>query len=416
MRNIIFMHTVQRDSILGTLRFVSKSDEYQVYGALLPKRMTNQQIRDSPAYKTYLEFATGAATPKKAKKFMKPASPTKKKALVADEEPTKKPAEKPVKKPAAKIQSTGIQIRDTSSVSVLKKKSPTKTGKSKGIELLFEVALLEEAQLKKAIKQRRHETNIHQAGGSSEGDDLELDVPDEPTGKSIDTSKGTGLKPGVSNVSKADYYESEYESWRDSDDEKDDDDQQSDDERTKSDDDNKAADINKTDEEEEDNDVNVELKDFEHEDEGKDDEEITDVGHVDAKHEEVGQEVAVQHKDLSIQTTPLLTIPVTVIPKTSTAQATTTPPPIPPFIPLQQQSTPIPTPTTIEATISTTTATDYTTLIGIHQRLADMENEVKTLKNVDHSLAIRASVKSKVPIVVKEYLGTSLDDALQKAL
>nr|GFC81173.1 hypothetical protein [Tanacetum cinerariifolium] len=44
-------------------------------------------MRDSPAYKTYLAFATGAATSKKARKFKKPASPLQKKALVAIEEP-----------------------------------------------------------------------------------------------------------------------------------------------------------------------------------------------------------------------------------------------------------------------------------------------------------------------------------------
>ncbi|GKC92876.1 hypothetical protein Tco_1158318, partial [Tanacetum coccineum] len=95
MRNRIFMHTIRDDNVLGTLRFVSKSDEYQVYGALLPEGMTNQQMRDSPAYKTYLAFATGASTPKKARKFKKHASPSMKKTLVAVEEPAEKPAKKP---------------------------------------------------------------------------------------------------------------------------------------------------------------------------------------------------------------------------------------------------------------------------------------------------------------------------------
>ncbi|GJR87952.1 hypothetical protein Tco_0211963 [Tanacetum coccineum] len=349
MRNIIFMHTVCDDSVLGTLRFVSKSDEYQVYGALLPERMSNQQLRDSPAYKTYLSFATGAATPKKAKKFKKLAYPSKKKTLVAIEEP----AEKPAKKPATRRQYAG-------------------------------------------------------------GADLESEVPDEPKGKSIDTSEGTGLKPGVLDVSKADSSKSEYESWGDSDDDNNDDDQQSDDERTESDNDDKAADINKTNDEEEDefvhtpddyvptndeniddeeydhineemySDVNVEMKDTELEGEGKDDEEMTNAGYVDAECENVNQvvssdqvkdvvraiilnfdnipsgdteiismmDVKVQHEDPSIQTSPLLTLPVT--------------------------------------------------------------NEVKTLRNINHGSAIRAAVKSKVPIVVKEYLGTSLDDALHK--
>ncbi|GKB35123.1 hypothetical protein Tco_0880065, partial [Tanacetum coccineum] len=54
------------DSILGSLRFVSKTKEYQVYGALIPAWMTNRKMLNSTACKTYLAFATGAATPKKA--------------------------------------------------------------------------------------------------------------------------------------------------------------------------------------------------------------------------------------------------------------------------------------------------------------------------------------------------------------
>ncbi|GKF78351.1 hypothetical protein Tco_0233919, partial [Tanacetum coccineum] len=101
---------------------------------------------------------------------------------------------------------------DTPGVSVSKKKAPAKAKRSKGTELLSEGASLEESQLKKAIKRNKRETNIHQAGGSSEGVDLESEVPNEPKGKSIDTSEGTGSKPGVPDVSKVDSFESEYES------------------------------------------------------------------------------------------------------------------------------------------------------------------------------------------------------------
>ncbi|GJV57603.1 hypothetical protein Tco_1458608 [Tanacetum coccineum] len=380
MRNRIFMHTVRDDSILA--------------------------------------FATRAVTPKKERKIKKPASPLKKKDLVAVEEP----AAKPVKKPAARRQTNGVQITNTPSMFVSKKKAPAKVERSKGIELLYDPASLEEAQLKMAIKRSKRETNIHQAYGSSEGADLESEVPDEPKGKSIDTSEGTGLKPGVPDVSKADSSESKYESWGDSDDDDNDNDQQSDDERTESDDD-KSADLNKTDDEEEDefvhtpddyvptddenvddeeyecinkemyDDVNMELKDAEPANEEKGDEEMTHAEHVNADHEEVSQEVAgdqvrdnaqatvmaastiqktevplqsssisldyatkflnfdnilsgeteiismmdikVQHEDPSIQTSPLLTVPVTVIPETSSAPTTTIPPHIQPFISLQ---------------------------------------------------------------------------------
>nr|GEY40299.1 hypothetical protein [Tanacetum cinerariifolium] len=85
-----------------------------------------------------------------------------KKSLIAIEEL----AEKPVKKLTARRQSTGVQIKDTPSVSVLKKKAQAKAERSKGIDLLSEAALLKKAQLKKAIKRSKRETDIHQAGGS----------------------------------------------------------------------------------------------------------------------------------------------------------------------------------------------------------------------------------------------------------
>ncbi|GJY47573.1 hypothetical protein Tco_0436636 [Tanacetum coccineum] len=67
MRNWINLHTVCDDTILGTLKVVSKTEDYHKYGALSPKEMINQAIKDSKAYKTYLDFATRKATPKKAR-------------------------------------------------------------------------------------------------------------------------------------------------------------------------------------------------------------------------------------------------------------------------------------------------------------------------------------------------------------
>nr|GEY22493.1 hypothetical protein [Tanacetum cinerariifolium] len=142
-------------------------------------------MRDSNAYKTYIAYAAGAASPKMKRKFKKPASPLKKRALVNVEE------EEP--EPAMKV-----------------------------------------AQVKKALKRSQRETTIHQVGGSDDGTSSKLGVSDEPKGKSIDTSEGTSLKPGVLDVSKADSFKSKYESWGDSDNDNDDVDQQSDDERKKS--------------------------------------------------------------------------------------------------------------------------------------------------------------------------------------
>nr|GEY05545.1 hypothetical protein [Tanacetum cinerariifolium] len=350
----LVMHTIQNDSILGSLRFVSKTKEYQVYGALIPKGMTNQKMQNSPAYKTYLAFATGAATPKKGRRFKKPASPSKKKALVAIEDPAKKP----VKKPAAQRQSTSVQIRTL---------------------------------LVCLCQRRRHQQRLKEAKGLI-----------------------FYLKP---------HY---LRKLRDSDDEDADDDQQSDDDRTESDDD-KSADINKIDDEEE-----AQEDEFVHTPEDyvpTDDENITDVGHVAAENENVNQDVTgdqfkddaqakvivahatqktevplpsfsissnyatkifnfdnilpantkiismmdikVQHENPSMQSSPLLTVPVTVIPETSTAPKTTVPLLTPPIIPLSQQSTSIPTPTTTEATTSTIVVPDSETLSAIHLRVSD---------------------------------------------
>ncbi|GKG25528.1 hypothetical protein Tco_0398674, partial [Tanacetum coccineum] len=66
MRNRIKLHIICDDSLLGTLKFVSKIQGYQQYGALIPDDMINQEIKDSEAYKTYYDFATRKVPPKKA--------------------------------------------------------------------------------------------------------------------------------------------------------------------------------------------------------------------------------------------------------------------------------------------------------------------------------------------------------------
>ncbi|GJV82767.1 retrovirus-related pol polyprotein from transposon TNT 1-94 [Tanacetum coccineum] len=231
MRNKMFMHTAQDDCTLGNFRFVSKDEDTQVYGALIPAVMANQMIQDFTAYQTYFAFATREATPKPKRIYKKTDSPTIKTTTKSSTgSPSKKntaPAKKDVslKMPLRK-HSTGVQIRDTPGVSV-SKKAPVTTDKSKGIELLSEAALLEDAQIKKALKKSKRDKNIHQTSGSSEGADFESQVPNEPKGKSTDISEGTGMKPGVPDMSKA------YSSNSDDDGDND----ASDEEKTESDDD-----------------------------------------------------------------------------------------------------------------------------------------------------------------------------------
>nr|GEW76621.1 hypothetical protein [Tanacetum cinerariifolium] len=84
------------------------------YEALIPDDMINKDVRDSKAYKTYYDFATGKATPKKARKLKKVASPSRKLFPVLEEKPSKKlkRAKKPVKK-STTVPTTVVAIKYT---------------------------------------------------------------------------------------------------------------------------------------------------------------------------------------------------------------------------------------------------------------------------------------------------------------
>ncbi|GKD26548.1 hypothetical protein Tco_1232762 [Tanacetum coccineum] len=170
MRNMINLHTIRDDSLLGTLKFVSKTQDYQQYGALIPDDMINQDIKDSKAYKTYYDFATGKATPKKARKYNKVASPSRKLSPILEEEHVEKPkqAKKPTKK-STTVPTTGVAIRDTPSEFVQMKKTPAKVDRGKGMDLLFDVALLEASQLKKTLMKSKLETHKLHASGLGDG-------------------------------------------------------------------------------------------------------------------------------------------------------------------------------------------------------------------------------------------------------
>ncbi|GKA32254.1 hypothetical protein Tco_0718621 [Tanacetum coccineum] len=332
--------------------------------------MTNQKMRNSRTYKTYLTYATGAATPKKARKFKKPASPSKKRTIVKVEEEEPEPAKKVVssQKPSRK-QPTGVVLRDTPGVTVSKKKTPTTidkskgidllsdvaalkatqlkkkmtpatTDKSKGIDLLFDVVALEAAQLKKAIKRSKHDTRIHQAGGSGDRTGSKSGVLDEPKGKSVDTNEGTGLKPGIPDVSKADSSESD-----------DDEPQHADDERT----DYENQEINDDEEESDDEFVQTPLNYVPTGDETNDESNDVDEEEYDRIDKELYGDVNVRLTD-----------------DEKTQEQTTG---------VQEESGP---------------------------KMASVQGHL--LK------ALLSTIKSKVLNVIKEYLGTSLDDALYKVL
>ncbi|GJZ79451.1 hypothetical protein Tco_0644288 [Tanacetum coccineum] len=292
------------------------------YGSLIPDDMINQDIKDSKAYKTYYDFAIGKVPPRKARRYKKVASPSRKLSLIKEAEPVKKakrvqrltrslltaansrccPQErhmwvciskkgkhllvrkfkkiaspsrklslvkeaKPVKKakrvkrPAKKSATTptvGVVIKDTPGVSISKKKAPAKGDRVKGIELLSDAALLEAAQ-----------------------------VPNEFEDKTTGTYEGTSTKPGVPNVPS---YESDIDNelWGDSenesddvnDDDNDNDNAKDDDNGNEDDDGNDAHDSERTNSDDDDENPSFTLKDYdeeEHDEEYKSDDEYENV-------------------------------------------------------------------------------------------------------------------------------------------
>ncbi|GKD26479.1 hypothetical protein Tco_1232693 [Tanacetum coccineum] len=306
------------------------------------------------------------ATPKRARKFNKVASPSRKLSPILEEEPAEK--HKRAKKPAKKstiVPTAGVVIRDTPSESVPKKKTPAKVDKGKGMDLLSNVALLEAAQLKKTLKKSKLETHKLHASGSGDGVGSQPKVPDEQEDKKTSTDKGTSTKPGVP-------------------DDDDDDDVDSD-----ADDDKEASNSEKTDS---DKDENPNLNQNDDEEEEHEEEYVHILGSIeftddDEEYGELYKDVNVRHEEPSTQTPPLLNIPITVTSETLSAVGSTIPSTIPPITPLQQQSTPTltPAPTTATTVTSILALPDFSSLFGFDQRVSVLEKKILQLKQADYS-------------------------------
>ncbi|GJU61403.1 hypothetical protein Tco_1243238 [Tanacetum coccineum] len=58
-RNKVDWHMANNDPILTTMRYIPKHETVQKYSAVIPDTLTNQAMKESEAYKTYHDFATG---------------------------------------------------------------------------------------------------------------------------------------------------------------------------------------------------------------------------------------------------------------------------------------------------------------------------------------------------------------------
>ncbi|GKA43321.1 hypothetical protein Tco_0736045 [Tanacetum coccineum] len=147
---------------------------------------------------------------------------------VSPEEPTgkskrvKRPAKKSTKAPAR-----GVVIKETPKMPLSKKKEKMTVEKRKGIDLLSEVALTEEAQYEEARKKSLMDFHKTHPSGS---DTVTKTTPSAAKIKPFVTNEGTGVKPGV-----PDYEDSDQEN-------------DSDDDKTQSDNENESDSEHETDE------------------------------------------------------------------------------------------------------------------------------------------------------------------------
>ncbi|GKB90063.1 hypothetical protein Tco_0962335 [Tanacetum coccineum] len=145
-RNKMFWHHARDDFMFTIVRVISKHQDTQVYGAILPQHLTNQAMLEFEAYMTYRAYATGEKTPK----------PNRKKAD-SESSPKTKPTQA----------SKGKRIKTTAKGDkAAKKKQPVETSMDKGLTVLSNVALTEAEQLKLVIKRSKTQTHNSHASGS----------------------------------------------------------------------------------------------------------------------------------------------------------------------------------------------------------------------------------------------------------
>ncbi|GJS67402.1 hypothetical protein Tco_0681966 [Tanacetum coccineum] len=124
---------------------ISRHEDTQLYGAILPKELTNEDIRNSESYKEYYAIASGEVPPKTK------ASVHKKK---ADSDTT--PKEKPPTDPKDK------RVKQTGKMTGSGKQKQPATGD--GVDILSKVP----------------DEQVHEKTGTDEGAGDKPEVPDVP--------------------------------------------------------------------------------------------------------------------------------------------------------------------------------------------------------------------------------------------
>ncbi|GJV46501.1 hypothetical protein Tco_1431037 [Tanacetum coccineum] len=370
-RNKIGLHTSKDDYLINSLRFLSAKESTRIYGAILLECLTGPAMKESKAYKTYLGYATDKEHVTKGKRV-------------------KRPAKKSTTKPA-----TGVVIREApmETKSKSKEKEKVDVTRGKGIELLYEVALTEEAQMKEVRKKSLRDFHkTHPCGSGT--------VAKKPP--SVDKITPTGHDDDDSNnEQESNNEDSEQEN-------------ESDENETQSDNVKGSDSENESEEHKSDSEQEEEVKD----DDKEEDEFVHTPSHTDDKDEDnlesksddVNEEIVslldvhVHHEVPSNQTPTLLFVPVSVIPESSPV-FTAIPKSLPSLSPSPLLTTPTPPPTI--ATINPlSTLPDFASVFQFNDRITALEKEVAELKN--------DPLYTQVITLVDEHLDTRLGETKEE--
>nr|GEZ93217.1 hypothetical protein [Tanacetum cinerariifolium] len=353
-RNKMFWHTAQDETLFTSISCIARHEDTQVYGAILPKYLTNQAMLESKAYKTYYAFAYGEKIPKPKYVQNKSDSDTS-----------------PKQKPVQAIKGTRIKTKVKVAKSD-KKKQHAKMPKAKGLDVM-ELTL-----------------------GSK--------VPNEQHLKTSRVNEATGTIPGVPDVP---IYESksEKESWGDSGEEDEDDENNSED---KSDDrikihvlnqssiefykEEEKIDDEETMDEEEDDEVTKELYDDVNVNLGNEDTKMRDVQG--ALEQNVSQESRFEQvgEDAHVTLTPVLDTQKADEPVQSSFLFTDF------TSKILNLENPSPTDNGIDSLFN--------------DRVANLEKDLSELKQVDQY----AQAISSIPTIVDRYMDSKLGEAIHKTI
>nr|GEW77331.1 hypothetical protein [Tanacetum cinerariifolium] len=334
LRNRTFMHTAHDDSLLGTMIFVSRHVDTQVYGEILFEAMTNQALLDSVAYKTYFAIASGAEPPKSRKSQKKSDS-----VISSKESPSKKKSAKAKKVVATKPKPN-------------KKKAPSMADSGKGTDegtstkpRVLDVPKYDFESKKESWSDSGEKDNDDEndskddSDGNVDNNNDDDDGNDGNDGNETDSDRTESdrIKIPILNQSTTEYYEDEEE--------KIDDEENMDEEEN-----DEVLDTQKTDEPVQSSFISSDFisKLLNLENLSQADNEIASL-----------MDTTAHHKEPRSQTLSLYTIPIMETPKVTSTFTTTIPLPPHFFNPLPQQATPTLTPTTSEATTSFPSLPDF---------------------------------------------------------